>query len=317
MIKERNNTSEITFTDNISTKSRRDFIKVISVLFAGTAVPVNAAAGLISDDLKAKSVKDYFSLNKIYSTVESLSLADIKHTEGNSFEARYSIFSLAYDLCRKEGDLDIKWATQNDTKICECLVGRDAQRTGLKSYYYQKSYHNSDKLNTPVEWTWKTKIAKDFEADAFQYTEMEGGGAINGKKLKVSRGEKIIIKNLEDTPLLKWAHWPLLMEMKDDESFHFDWIDEMEQIFTGHQLKYRGEALISTRNGKLPLRAFQQTGTGKIPTVYWMYNNVLLFVISGTEVYILDEFNGKHIGCEISVGKIKREIKREKKRAKK
>jgi hypothetical protein len=306
MIKKSNNNSEITFSDNIPTKSRRDFIKVISVLFAGTAVPVNAAAGLISDDLKAKSVKDYFSLNKIYSTVESLSLADIKHTVGNSFEARYSVFSLGYDICRKEGDINMKWTTQNDTKICECLVGRDALRTGLKSFYYQKSYHNEDKLNTPVEWTWKTKIAKDFEADAFQYSEMVGRGAIKGKELKVLRGEKNISKKLENTPLLKWAHWPLLMEMKDDKSIEFDWIDEMEQLFTGHQLKYCGEALISTQNGKLSLRAFQQTGTGKIPTIYWIYNNVLLTVVSGTEVYILDEFNGKRIGYEIPKGKIKR-----------
>ena len=104
----------------------------------------------------------------------------------------------------------------------------------------------------------------------------------------------------------KWTHWPILMDMKDDESIRFDWIDEMEQVFTGHQLKYSGEAIISTQNGKLSLRAFQQTGTGKIPTVYWLYNNMMLLVISGTEVYMLDDFNGNNFAYKTIKGGINR-----------
>jgi len=83
----------------------------------------------------------------------------------------------------------------------------------------------------------------------------------------------------------------------------------MEQVFTGHQLKYAGDATISTDNGKLSLRAFQQTGTSKIPTVYWLYNNIMLMVISGTEVYVLDDFNGSHFSYEPIEGRINRRAK--------
>ena len=55
-----NSNTEITFTDHISQKGRRDFIKVMSALFAGAALPLNAVASIISDELKVTAVKDHF-----------------------------------------------------------------------------------------------------------------------------------------------------------------------------------------------------------------------------------------------------------------
>jgi len=305
----RNTNTEITFTDQISQKGRRDFIKVMSALFAGAALPLHAVAGIVPDELKVTEVKDHFSLNKILPLVESLMTADVKHKKGASLKAQYSLFSLGYDRCRKEGQADLQWTVQNDKRVCEFLLERDALRTGLKSFYYQKSYHQSDQLKTPLEWNWESKVAADFNSEAFTYTETEGGGSISGRKLKVFRGDKNRSEKLENSPLLKWSHLPVLMELEDDEGFRFDWIDEMEQVFTGHQLRYAGEALISTENGKLPLRAFQHTGTGKIPTVYWLYNNIMLMVISGTEVYVLDDFNGKPFSYNPIEGRINRTAK--------
>ena len=208
---------------------------------------------------------------------------------GSPFQASYTLFSLGYDLFRKEGSVSFAWKPGKANVNCECMVERNTEAEDLKSYFYQTSRHKNDRYLTPVEWTRHSRMAKNPEAPAYPVTELGGKIRLNKNTLHIAETGKSFNKPMEGVPLLKWAHWGLLPSLEDHEDFIFDWIDEMEQIFKGHQIRFRGKITLETKGGEINLSSFHHTGTGIIPTVYWLTGNkVLLFVVSGTEVYIHD-----------------------------
>jgi hypothetical protein len=291
-----------------SPKSRREFLKMISLLSAGTLV---AYRGLALDDsggIKVTKAKDHFSLNKFYPSLDGLTVPDIPYRAGESFDARYSLFSLGYDHFRREGRVRYSMDDQNNKNHIECIIERNARASGLKSFYHLKSEHQKDALLTPVNWSWSTKIADHFDAPPYGRTGLKGDAAIKRDQLRLSKKEGIVQKPLKENPLLKWSHWALFPELEKNAALNFSWIDEMERVFPGHHIRFRQNALVAIQNKNLALYAFQHTGPGIIPTVYWLNedNNALLFVVSGIEIYILDEMNGKQLDYFIPEGPLKR-----------
>jgi hypothetical protein len=293
----------------IKSKSRRDFLKLISLLSAGTTFSFKPGYQKLTDKSVAAKARDYFSLNKFYPSVNSLVIPEIAFHRGESFEAKYSLFSIGYDIFRREGNVSFSWKDQKDKKVCSCIVERYTETGNLKSIYHQISQHNNDKFFTPIQWTRHSGIAEKFNAPPFEYTELTGEVQIKENILSVTEKGQTFQKPLQGLPLLKWGNWGLFPCLNENTDFTFSWIDEMEQVFTGHRIKFRERLGLSIWNCDVTLCSFQQTGPGLIPTVYWLTeNNVLLFVVSGTEIYMLDEFNGKQLNYNVPEGRIKRDI---------
>ena len=289
---------------------RRDFLKLISLLSAGTALSFKPRDLTLKDQSVVTKARDHFSLNKFYPSVDSLVIPEIAFHKGESFEAKYSLFSFGYDIFRKEGNVSFSWKDQKERIVCSCIVERHTETGNLKSIYHQISQHNNDKFLTPIEWTRHSGIAENIQDKPFSHTDLTGEVQIKENYLSVREKGKTLQKPLQELPLLKWANWGLIPGLNENTDFTFSWIDEMEQVFTGHRIKFREKVVVATGKGEASLYSFQQTGSGIIPTVYWLTENkVLLFVVSGIEIYMLDEFNGKQLRYHIPEGPIKRDRK--------
>lgn len=287
--------------------SRRDFLKIISLLSAGTVLPSRAANLIFSDGISVTRVKDHFSLNKFYPSVESLIVQDMNYQKGDPFYARYSLFSLGYDHFRKEGNVTYKWEKQSDNNFCNCIIERDSKTAGLKNIYTLDSRHANDLHHSPVDWRWDAKFAESPDAPAFALTALSGQAFIEEGQVHILRNGNKFTRSLRGSPMLKWGHLCMLPMLDDDANMTFSWIDEMEQVFEGHRLQFREYARISVNHGQLNLYAFQQTGTGIIPTVYWLNeNHILFFIVSGTEIYMLDEFNSHTVRYNVPIGRLNR-----------
>lgn len=294
-------------TGQITGKSRRDFLKFISLISAGTAFSFRSP--FFTEETDATRAKDHFSLNKFYPVVDSLLIPRIEYVPGTPFQADYTLFSLGYDLFRKEGSVSFAWKPEKKKTTCTCRVERNTEDENLKSIFHLVSRHKNDRYLTPVEWTRRSRMAKDTKATAFPYTEMEGKIRLQKNTLHITEAGKAFRKTTEGTPVLKWAHWGLMPLLQDHEEFVFECIDEMEQIFKGHRIRFRGKITLMTKSGEINLYSFHHAGTGIIPTVYWLTENkVLLFVVSGTEVYVLDRFNGKQVSYHVPSGRLKRDL---------
>jgi len=293
--------------DNGTGKSRRDFLKFISLISAGTALSFRSP--FFEEGPGATRARDHFSLNKFYPSVDSLVFPRIDYAPGTPFQASYTLFSLGYDLFRKEGSVSFAWKPDKTNVNCECRVERNTEAEDLKSYFYQSSRHKNDRYLTPVEWTRHSRMAKNAEAPAYPFTELKGKIRLHKNTLRIAETGKPIQKFIEGTPLLKWAHWGLIPGLDEGDSPVFDWIDEMEQVFRGHRIRFQEKIALVTKGGEINISSFHHTGTGIVPTVYWLTENkVLLFVVSGTEVYVLDKFNGKQVSFEIPSGRLKRDL---------
>lgn len=291
----------------ISGQSRRDFLKFISLISAGTALSFRPP--FFAEDPGATRARDHFSLNKFYPSVDSLVFPRIDYAPGTPFQANYTLFSLGYDLFRKEGSVSFAWKPEKAELTCDCHVERNTESGELKSFYYQGSRHKNDRYLTPVEWTRHSRMAKDTEAPAYPFTELKGKIRLQKNSLRIAEAGKPIQKFIEGIPLLKWAHWGLIPGLEEHDSFVLDWIDEMEQVFKGHRISFKEKITLVTKGGEIHLSSFHHTGTGIIPTVYWLTENkVLLYVVSGTEVYVLDKFNGKQVSFDVPSGRLKRDL---------
>jgi hypothetical protein len=289
-----------------SGKGRRDFLKFITLISAGTAFSFRSP--FFEEDSATTRARDHFSLNKFYPSVDSLVLPRIDYTLGTPFQAGYTLFSLGYDLFRKEGSVSFAWKPDKANVNCECLVERNTEAEDLKSYFYQSSRHKNDRYLTPVEWTRHSRMAKDPEAPTYPFTELKGKISLHKNTLHIAESGKSIQKFTEGTPLLKWAHWGLIPSLKEHDNLTFEWIDEMEQIFKGHRIWFREKITLMTKGGEINLFSFQQTGNGILSTVFWLTESkILLFVVSGTEVYVLDKFNGEEVSFVVPSGRIIRD----------
>jgi hypothetical protein len=294
-------------TGQNSGKSRRNFLKFISLISTGTAFAFRSP--FFSEDPDETRARDHFSLNKFYPSVDSLVIPRFDYTPGTFFQADYTLFSLGYDLFRKEGRITFAWKPEKKKTTCVCRVERNTEAEDLKSFLHLVSTHKNDRFLTPVEWTRRSRMAKDTEAPAHPFTELKGKIRMHKNRLQIAETGKSIQKYAEGAPLLKWAHWGLIPLLQDHEDFVFDWIDEMEQIFKGHRIRFREKITLLTKGGKINLYSFHHTGAGIVPTVYWLTENkVMLFVVSGTEVYVLDKFNGKQVSFKVPSGRLKRDM---------
>jgi hypothetical protein len=291
----------------ITGKSRRDFLKFISLISAGTALSFRSP--FFTEETDTTRARDHFSLNKFYPSVDSLLIPRIEYVPGTPFQADYTLFSLGYDLFRKEGSVSFTWKPDKANVNCECMVERNTESEDLKSYFYQISRHKNDRYLTPVEWTRHSRMAKNTDAPAYPFTELKGNIRLQKNTLHIDETGKLFQKTTEGTPVLKWAHWGLIPLLQDHKEFVFDWIDEKEQIYKGHLIRFREKITLMTKGGLINLCSFYHTGTGIIPTVYWLTENkVLLFVVSGTEVYVLDRFNRKQVSYNVPSGRLKRDL---------
>jgi hypothetical protein len=291
----------------INLKNRRDFLKLFSLISAGTALSFRPP--FFAEEPEATHARDHFSLNKFYPSVDSIVIPQIDYAPGKPFQADYTLFSLGYDLFRKEGSVSFSWKPEKKNATCECRVERNTEQEDLKSIFYLESRHKNDRYLTPVEWTRHSRMAKNQNAPAYPFTELEGKIRLYRNTLLIAETGKSFQKFTEGTPVLKWAHWGLIPRLEENDDFVFDWIDEMEQIFKGHRIRFKDKITLVTKGGEIALCSFQQTGTGIIPTVYWLTESkVLLFIVSGTEVYVLNKFNGMQLSFEVPSGRLKRDL---------
>ncbi len=291
----------------INSESRRDFLKFISLITTGTALSFRSP--FFAEEPGATHARDHFSLNKFYPSVDSLVIPRIDYAPGTPFHSDYTLYSLGYDLFRKEGSVSFTWKTEKQMAVCECHVERNTESQKLKNIFNQISLHKNDRNLTPFEWTRKSRMAVDSDSPSYPFTEMEARIRMEEDTLQIDEMGKSFKKLKAGMPLLKWAHWGLIPRLEEHDDIVFDWIDEMEQIFKGHRIRFREKITLVTKGGEINLCSFHHTGTGIIPTSYWLTESkVLLFVVSGTEVYVLDKFNGTHVSFNVPSGRLKRDF---------
>lgn len=108
------------------------------------------------------------------------------------------------------------------------------------------------------------------------------------------KGKEKKVKINEDTHLTwKWGMIDLIpiMAAADIKSLGFATLDEVDTIYPEQKARFRKTVSLSEGKGgneKIKFNVYDVTGTGVIPTVYWVDEfGRTVFIITGTEGYLL------------------------------
>ncbi len=156
----------------------------------------------------------------------------------------------------------------------------------------------NDEISTPLTWIYESKVAKRRSDTPYLKSGMKKNIKVAERKLIIETGEASSKMELPGSYTCKWCLLDSVQRMPKvpDKSIEFKMIDEYDSIIGDQTLRFREAAKTETANGMKDVFCFELLGSGTIPATYWIDSSGrLLFYISGMELLVLTEENGKTV----------------------
>jgi hypothetical protein len=116
-------------------------------------------------------------------------------------------------------------------------------------------------------------------------------GKRRGRTVEVSTdGRDVEVFEVGEACTAKWCLMDAVTRLPQEQitPLEFTLVDEVDRPLPGQRLRFRRQARVETGEGELLLTAYEHTGRGVIPTVFWVdTNGLLLFVMTGIEIHVL------------------------------
>lgn len=242
-------------------------------------------------------VRRSFSLNKIAGVVESYVPPAGNFSPESAYELRFGLYTiLSPKRFGQEGELRIAAVPTDDGHV---FVEIRVQRTGTSGYSQYIAFRTDcrrELLTVPERWTASSKLALSDDALPYLHTGLLKHGAADPGALVIECEGVRQTRSLSSPYTAKWLLIDAVQRLNGDSELpcEFTVIDEFDDARPGQRLERKSRISVSLAATEAQtVTAFQHTGAGVIPTVYWVDDQGrVLFIISGQEVYILLESNG-------------------------
>ncbi len=206
------------------------------------------------------------------------------------WENEYMIFACPHSRPDLKGYMKmIKYPLDNERhglKIRLCRFGND----GYHCFLQMNLECLNDFLCTPVKWTFETKLAKQWDEEAYPYTCQQGECFVDRGTLYETINGKDRSKPLKGNYTFRYNLFDAIQTNgeKMDGAFSFSIIDELNVIKKDNMLKPYIELNLPSINKNMDIRSYVHTGQSVIPAVYGLgFDGRVLFYISGIEILFL------------------------------
>jgi hypothetical protein len=231
-----------------------------------------------------------FALNKIANVLENYQAPLTPFQPAGNWVQQYEMLTIGTDRISKQGSLAIarKADTAGNT-VLRLDCGRNAA-SGFSHFVRAELTCIDNSISTPISWSFSTKLAKSLEDEAYLHSGLEKEACVVDGELKISVKGKEKRIALPGAYTCKWCLLDAVQRLPEAgmEPEEFWLIDEFDQVRGKETLQFRHKEAVLLSGKPAELTAYQVTGMGLLPTVYFRdeYGR-LLFIISGLEAYVL------------------------------
>ena len=246
-------------------------------------------------------MNEFFGLRKIAPLVRSYVLPESEFDPDGVWSHRYTMFQFPGLRFGQVGEFRIQRARgKSKTVRLDMAMSRSAL-SGYTHYTTAKMVCRNDPLASPLQWSFEVKTAKNEKAPAYLNTGMIKSAVYKDKTIRYQTGRFSSTVPAPNPFACKTALFDAVQRLSTEtKALQFDYMDEYDELSTDHTLRYKGTYDFQMKNGMEPLSCFIETGSGNTPLSYWRDSSGrLLFWISGIQVFVLTEENGKRISCDL------------------
>jgi hypothetical protein len=239
-------------------------------------------------------------LRKIRSLVDSYQHPSVSFNPYGAWEHQYDLYIIAYAMLFSQGTIRIARKPMKEGARLDVLTVRPTMEPNLYHYTEAQLECSDNQFSSPQRWTVSTKIAGSESAEPYFNSGMTKQSAYDHGMVQTSTNGKAGNTIHVDVPYgCKYALLDAVQRLPPDGKDvlpEFGLFDEYDQIRFGYHLQFRETVPVQLKNEVQPLSLYTLTGPGQIPASYWKdKSGRLLFFVSGIEVYVLAEENGRPI----------------------
>jgi len=156
----------------------------------------------------------------------------------------------------------------------------------------------NDEISTPESWYYESKVAKERSDTPYLKSGLKKEFDMKNDKLHIKTNGIDSYMNFSGAYTCKWCLFDSVQHMhkEAEKPLNFSMFDEYDALIGEQTFRFRESAKIETTDGLKEVSCFELLGVGTTPSTYWVDDSGrLLFYISGMELAVLTEENGKEI----------------------
>jgi hypothetical protein len=240
----------------------------------------------------------YFGLRKIAPLVESYAFPDGVFDPTGGWSHTYRILTMAYSRLASSGTLNIvREPRAGGEVLLDIRIERPAV-SGFTHFTDAEMVCRADAITTPLRWRTTTKVARSRSEAGYLHSEMTKTAQAEGDTIVFTCGsatERVAV------PGATTCRYNLIEALQRAVAGPFDPVrfccmDEFDEPTRGHRVEFRETEPLAIGHETRKLSLFLHTGSGVIPSEYWMdASGRMLFMISGIEALVLENANGQSI----------------------
>ncbi|QHI69795.1 hypothetical protein [Tichowtungia aerotolerans] len=246
-------------------------------------------------------INQFPGLRKIRRLVESYQRPADEFDPNGSWTHQYDIYMIAYAGFYPQGSIRISRTPNRKGAQLDILTVRPTTEPNLQ-HFTQATLECADNLLvSPRHWTVSSKIAASKSAEPYFDSGMTKEMAFENGRVTITADDLTVDRTVEVGDLYgcRLGMLDAVQRLPAEDGFvipQFSSFDEYDQIRSGYQLKFRETAPIQLKGEQANLSGFTMTGTGQLPASYWRdETGRLLFFVSGLEVFVLSQENGRKV----------------------
>lgn len=167
-------------------------------------------------------------------------------------------------------------------------IAMDGSQAGGNLRFQAEFECVNDELSTPINWEYESTISWP-SGNAIDDVRMRDSGTACNGVIKAGKQRTRIVGQFA----LSWGLMDAVQRFPHDKTFarRVTLIDRLNnQIKPNHSITFRESVIVDFGKAKVHLHAYDHTGAGAMPTVYWVDNQGrLLFIISGLIAYVYND----------------------------
>lgn len=253
-------------------------------------------------------ITEFFGLRKIAPLVRSYALPESEFDPDGVWGHRYTMFQFPGLRFGQVGEFSIQRSQISPKTFQLDMMTQRYALSGYSHYTRAKMTCATNALSSPLQWSFEVKTAKNEKAPAYLHTGMIKSAVYKDEAIRYKAGRFLSTIPAPNPFACKTALFDAVQRLSTEtKTLQFDYMDEYDELSTDHTLRYKGTYDLQMKNGIEPLSCFIETGSGNTPLSYWRDSSGrLLFWISGIQVFVLTEENGKRIACDLKADVVRR-----------
>jgi len=170
------------------------------------------------------------------------------------------------------------------------------QYTLLVTYFAQNEVVaelqcRADALTSPRSWRVTSRILDLVNGKEFERARVEESAQVRNGTIRVRTAGGTFTREAPATFTCNWSLFDTVQRLPGERTtaLEFDLLQELDELKTGHRLRFREKTSIRHAGKTVPVTCYQQLGRALLPYHYYVdEHHRLLLITGGSRAYILD-----------------------------